>query len=112
MTPYDEGRHVGRLKLACSTNPHPERSQAAIEWAQGWLREISLQKRRTPKPAPRDFALVFPHPALTGEQIQLLCRREGLALAHLGRERFVLVPSGNRPQTVLRIAPRINPEAR
>jgi len=104
MTPYDEGRHAGRLQFACSINPHPARSQAAIEWAQGWLREISLNRRRAPKPAPRRSALIHPIPIMTGEQIELLCRREGLALAHLGRERFVLVQTGDRPQTMLRIA--------
>jgi hypothetical protein len=103
MTPYEEGRRVGRLQLACSINPHPERTQAAIEWAQGWLREISLQKRTAPKPAPRSSALVHPFPNMTATQIDLLCRREGLALAHLGRARFVLVPTGNRPETMLRI---------
>lgn len=103
MSPYDEGRHAGRLQLACSINPHPERSQAAIEWGRGWLREISLHKRTAPKSAPRGSALIHPHPGLNSEQIELLCRREGLALAHLGRERFVLVPNGNRPQTMLRI---------
>lgn len=104
MNAYDQGRDAGREGFACSINPNPAGSEAAIDWARGWLREISLQKRAVRKPAPRSSALVLPHPGLNGEQIQLLCRREGLALAHLGRERFVLVPNGNRQQTMLRIA--------
>jgi len=49
-------------------------------------------------------ALVLPHPALTAAQCELLCRREGLALAHLGRARFVLVQTSAQQQTMLRIA--------
>lgn len=49
-------------------------------------------------------ALVLPHPAMTAAQCELLCAREGLALAHLGRARLVLVQTSGRPQTMLRIA--------
>jgi hypothetical protein len=104
VTAYDEGRRAGRQRFAASINHYAPGSQAAIDWGRGWLREISLHKRTAPKPAPRHSALVVPHPAMTGEQIELLCRREGLALAHLGRERFVLVHTASRPQTMLRIA--------
>jgi len=48
-------------------------------------------------------ALILPHPAMTAAQIELVCRRRGLALAHLGRERFVLVQT-SAPETMLRIA--------
>ena len=49
-------------------------------------------------------ALVLAHPAMTAEQCSLLCRREGLALAHLGWGRFALVQTSAREQTMLRIA--------
>ena len=49
-------------------------------------------------------ALVLPHPAMTAAQCELLCRREGLTLAHLGRARLVLVQTSARQQTMLRIA--------
>ena len=49
-------------------------------------------------------ALILAHPALTAEQCSLLCRREGLALAHLGWGRFALVQTSAREQTMLRIA--------
>jgi len=104
MNAYEQGRDAGRLQLPQALNPHPERSQAAIDWGRGWLREISLHIRTATKPTPRTSALVHPLPIMTGEQIELLCRREGLALAHVGRERFVLVSNGNRAQTMLRIA--------
>ncbi|HMG59539.1 MAG TPA: hypothetical protein VK583_07415 [Burkholderiales bacterium] len=56
------------------------------------------------KPSPVNTAIIVPHPALTAAQCELLCRREGLTLAHLGRARFVLVQTSARQQTMLRIA--------
>lgn len=105
MSPYDEGRDAGRLRLAQSINPNPQCSIAAIDWYRGWFREMSVHRRNASKPAPGNSAMVLPLPVMTGEQIDLLCRREGLALAHLGRERFVLVPNAKRPLTPLRIVP-------
>jgi hypothetical protein len=49
-------------------------------------------------------ALILPHPAMTAAQCELVCRREGLALAHLGRARLVLVQTSAPRQTVLRVA--------
>jgi hypothetical protein len=49
-------------------------------------------------------ALVLPHPAMTAAQCELLCAREGLTLAHLGRAQLVLVQTSGRSQTMLRIA--------
>ena len=48
-------------------------------------------------------ALILPHPALTAAQLELLCRREGLALARLGRDRFVLVQTSAPRVTMLRV---------
>ena len=48
-------------------------------------------------------ALVLPHPAMTAAQCELLCAREGLALAHLGRGRLVLVQTSTPPQSMLRL---------
>jgi hypothetical protein len=41
---------------------------------------------------------------MTAAQCELLCRREGLALAHLGRARLVLLQTSAPRQTQLRIA--------
>jgi hypothetical protein len=41
---------------------------------------------------------------MTAAQCELLCEREGLALAHLGRARLMLVQTSGRPRTMLRIA--------
>jgi hypothetical protein len=38
-------------------------------------------------------------------KFKLICRRYGLALAHLGRERLVLVQTSRPAQTMLRIDP-------
>jgi len=57
-------------------------------------------------------ALLLPHPTLTAEQVELLCRRQGLVLAHVGRGRLMLVQSADRKQTMLRIASRAGPETR
>jgi len=101
---YEEGRRAGRLKLAHSLNPHPDHTHSHGEWARGWLRESNEIKRDAQTPAPKVSALVIPHASMTGAQIELLCRREGLALARLGRDRFVLLPTANAPETMLRIA--------
>jgi hypothetical protein len=50
-------------------------------------------------------ALILPFPGLTAAQRELICRRYGLALAHLGRERLVLVQTSRPAQTMLRIDP-------
>lgn len=49
-------------------------------------------------------ALLLPHPAMTAAQCELVCRREGLALAHLGLARFALIQTSAPGQTMLRIA--------
>jgi len=100
---YEEGRRAGSLRLAHSLNPHPDHTHSHGEWARGWLRESNELKRPAQTPAPKVSALILPHSSMTGSQIELLCRREGLALARLGKERFVLVQTGNRPETMLRI---------
>ena len=52
-------------------------------------------------------ALILPHPAMTAAQCELVCRRYALALAHLGRDRLMLVQlSARHPQTMMRIARR------
>jgi hypothetical protein len=58
-------------------------------------------------------AILLPHPAMSAAQCELLCRRQGLALAHLGRARLVLVQTSRPAQTMLRIAraPDHEPEA-
>lgn len=106
---YERGREAGRLNLAPSLNPHPDHSCAFVEWHQGWIRErgerlrgISL--RGALRPGPQSPAQILPHPSLTGAQVELLCRREGLVLARIGRDRFVLLATSKRPQTMLRIA--------
>lgn len=49
-------------------------------------------------------AVLIPHPSLTAAQCELLCRREGLALAHLGRARLVLLQTSAPREAQLRIA--------
>jgi len=56
-------------------------------------------------------ALVIPHPAMTAAQCELVCRREGLAVAHLGKARLILVQTANPRQPGLRIYRRPDPEA-
>lgn len=58
-------------------------------------------------------AVVLPHPALTGAQLECLCAREGLVVEHLGDAIFRLIQtSACKPQAMLRIAPPPNyPEA-
>jgi len=104
MNAYDLGREAARARLAPSLNPFPDYTHNSTKWRTGWIHESGEMLRDAPKPAPRQPALILPHPSLTGQQIDLLCRREGLALAHLGRERFVLVQTSALPQTTLRIA--------
>jgi len=50
---------------------------------------------------------------MTAAQCELVCRRYALALAHLGRDRLMLVQlSARHPQTMTRIArPDPEPEA-
>jgi len=112
---YDHGREAGRLNLAPSLNPHPDHSCAFVEWHQGWIRERGerlreISPRGALRPGPQSPAQILPHPSLTGAQVELLCRREGLVLGRLDRDRFVLIPTANRPGPMLRIA-RPDPEA-
>ncbi len=55
-------------------------------------------------------ALLLPHPAMNAAQLELLCRRQALVLAHLGFGRLVLVQTYGRRPVELRIA-RPDPEA-
>jgi hypothetical protein len=48
-------------------------------------------------------ATVLPHPAMTAAQCDLVCRREGLAVAHLGNARLVLVQTSAPREVLLRI---------
>jgi len=103
----ERGRKAGRLGLAPSLNPYPDHSWDHSEWERGWILETGERLRRLAGQAPTRIgepALVIPHPSMTDEQCQLVCRREGLALAHLGKARLVLVQTSARPQTTLRIA--------
>ena len=107
---YAEGLHAGRLRLAFALNPHAAHTPEADDWERGWICATGEELRGAPKPSRERPAQVHPHPALTAAQCELVCRREGLALANLGRERFVLIPTANRPEPMLRIA-RPDPEA-
>jgi hypothetical protein len=49
-------------------------------------------------------ALILPHPAMTAAQCELVCRREGLAVAHIGIDRLALVQTSAPRQAHLRIA--------
>ncbi len=49
-------------------------------------------------------AMIYSHPIMSAEQLELLCDRQDLALAHLGFGRLMLVQNSNRQQTMLRIA--------
>ena len=109
MTAYDLGRKAARARLAPSLNPFADHTHNFHEWQRGWIHESGEMLRDAARPAPLRSAVVHPHPSLTAAQVELLCRREGLALAHIGRERFVLVQTSSRPQSMLRIAPA--PEA-
>lgn len=104
LTAYQLGHKAGFLKLAHSLNPYPEHTHSSGEWARGWICATGEQLRATVEPLPRAPAVVIPHPSLTGDQVELLCRREGLELAHLGRARFALVQTSAPAQTMLRIA--------
>ncbi|HZF19478.1 MAG TPA: hypothetical protein VE008_07205 [Burkholderiales bacterium] len=110
MTAYEEGRRVARLRLPHSLNPHPEHTHSHGEWSRGWFRESSELIRSIVQPAPRAPALVQPIDCMTPAQVELLCRREGLELARIGRDRFALLPSDKRPQTMLRVVADRPPE--
>src|SRR5260221_189179 len=103
VTAYDLGYKSGLNQLAHALNPFADHTHNHGEWARGWIRGAGEQLRVAFEPS-RGQALIHPHPSLTAKQIELLCRREGLALAHLGRERFVLVQTSAPAQTMLRIA--------
>lgn len=110
---YDRGRKAAVLNLAPALNPYPEHSCDFFDWGRGWLCETGARLARLVGRAPRILpqpALIIPHPSMTAEQCELVCRREGLALAHLGKARFVLVHTSARTQTMLRIAAK-NPDA-
>ncbi len=104
MNAYELGRDAGRRRIAWALNPFPENSRDHDEWRRGWIRGTGELMRHA-LGLRRGSALVLPHPAMTAGQCELLCRREGLALAHLGHDRLVLVQTSARPQTMLRIAP-------
>jgi len=108
---YADGLHAGQLRLAFALNPHAARTLESDDWERGWLRATGCEQLADASRLPRERpAQIHPHPALTAAQCELVCRREGLALANLGRERFVLIPTANRPEPMLRIA-RPDPEA-
>jgi hypothetical protein len=48
-------------------------------------------------------ALIFPHPAMSAAQCDLVCRREGLATAHFSHDRIVLVQTSAPREALLRI---------
>ena len=64
------------------------------------MKESSLNSR----------VVIIPHPAMSAAQCELTCLRNGLALAHIGRGRLMLVQTSRPAQTMLRIAPRADPE--
>lgn len=104
---HERGRKAARLGLAPSLNPYPEHTCDFFEWERGWILETGARLARLVGRAPQTGsqpALIIPHPSMTAEQCELVCRREGLQLAHLGRARLVLVQTSARPQTMLRIA--------
>lgn len=111
---HERGRKAAELDLAPSLNPYPEHSSDFFDWHRGWLCETGARLcrliGRAPKRSAGHRALVIPHPSMTAEQCELLCRREGLALAHLGKARLVLVQTSAPAQTMLRVAAS-NPEA-
>jgi hypothetical protein len=107
---YAEGLHAGRLLLAFALNPYGAHSLESDDWQRGWIRATGEELSNAPKSSCERPAQIHPHPSLTAAQCELVCRREGLALANLGRERYVLIPTANRPEPMLRIA-RPDPEA-
>lgn len=107
-TAYDRGRSAASIDLPSALNPYPEHTCDFFDWERGWLRATGEQLARAFGRAPAkpsaQPALVIPHPSMTAEQCELVCRREGLQLAHLGRARFALVQTSAPRQTTLRIA--------
>lgn len=103
VSAYELGYKSGLNQLAHALNPFADHTHNHGEWARGWIRGTGEQLRVVFPPS-RAPALIHPHPSLTAEQIELLCRREGLELANLGRERFALVQTSAPRQTMLRIA--------
>lgn len=103
VNPYEVGRAAARLRVHYSCNPYSDHSRDADDWARGWIQQTGEFLRRGASSA-RGPALIIPHPALSAEQCELLCAREGLALAHLGHARLVLVQISAPAQTMLRIA--------
>jgi hypothetical protein len=109
LNPYEVGRAAARLQAPYSCNPYSDSTRDADDWQRGWIRQTGERLRRLGRfgvavPRFRGPALIIPHPALSAEQCEVLCRREGLALAHRGHARFVLVQTSARQQTMLRIA--------
>lgn len=104
VSAYERGRAAGKLCLAPSLNPYAEHLCDHAEWKSGWIRESGERLKLAPKPPTHFPALVIPHPAMTAEQCDLICAREGLQLVHLGRARLALIQTSAQQQTRLRIA--------
>jgi hypothetical protein len=91
VSAYRLGRDAARGGLPIAGCPFRAGSIGEAEWERGWIRENSIRKYDRPASRSGGGATVIPHPAMSAAECELLCRREGLALAHLGRARLVLV---------------------
>ena len=106
---YRRGLDAGRRRLAYTLNPYAERTLARDDWERGWICATG-EYLRGRHAQPGRTAAILPHPSLTAAQCELVCAREGLALARIGRDRFILVRTADRPRPMLRVA-HSNPEA-
>jgi hypothetical protein len=112
LSPHELGQRARAEHVVFARNPFPKHSADAAAWERGWIMEAIAQHDRAKSASTGGgCAVVLPHPMLTGAQIDVLCRREGLALEHLGQARYRLVQTPARRQPMLRIAAPSEPEA-
>jgi hypothetical protein len=114
LSPHELGQRARAERIVFARNPFPKHSADAAAWEKGWIMEAIAQHDRAKSASTGGgCAVVLPHPILTGAQIDILCRREGLALERLGQMRYRLVQMRARREITPRIAsPRYDgPEA-
>lgn len=106
ITARDLGKKAGHLGLSPSLNPYNEGSFDRCAWHAGWVEGgVKAFLERHDRLVTRRFdCVVVPLPSLTGAQVDVICRREGLALARRGLDGYQFVQTSRPRVTLLRIA--------